>query len=53
MAQSRTLRKIGAKLREEARGIVEAKLPERLRVLVDQLVCMEERRESEDSRHAQ
>ena len=45
MAQSRTLRKIGAKLREESRGIVEAKLPERLRVLVDQLVCMEERRE--------
>ena len=45
MAQSRTLRKIGAKLREESRGIVEAKLPERLRVLADQLVCMEERRE--------
>lgn len=49
MAQSRTLRKIGAKLREESRGIVEAKLPERLRVLVDQIACMEERREPEDS----
>lgn len=53
MAQSRTLRKIGAKLREESRGIVEAKLAERLRVLVDQIACIEQRREPEDSRVTQ
>lgn len=47
MAQSRTLRKIGAKLREESRGIVEAKLPERLRVLVDRLACVEEHQKLE------
>lgn len=53
MGANRTLKKIGGRLREEARGIVEAKLPERLRVLVDQIACMEERREPEDSRVAQ
>ena len=50
MGENRTLRKIGGRLREESRGLVEAKLPERLRVLVDRLACMEERRECEDSR---
>lgn len=53
MGANRTLKKIGGKLREESRGIVEAKLPDRLRVLVDRLACMEERREPEDSRVAQ
>ena len=53
MGASRTLRKIGSKLREESRGLVEAKLPERLRVLVDRIACMEEHREPEDSRVAQ
>jgi len=43
MGANRTLKKIGGKLREESRGIVEAKLPERLRVLVDRLACVEER----------
>ena len=53
MGASRTLKKIGGRLREESHGIVEAKLPERLRVLVDQLACMEERHEPEDSCVAQ
>ena len=50
MGENRTLRKIGGRLREESRGLVEAKLPERLRVLVDRLACLETRREREDSR---
>ena len=53
MGANRTLKKIGGKLREESRGIVEAKLPERLRVLVDRLACVEERREPEDGHVAQ
>jgi len=48
MGTNRTLKKIGGKLREESRGLVEAKLPERLRVLVDRLACLERRREPED-----
>lgn len=47
MGHNRTLKKIGGRLREESRSLVEAKLPERLRVLVDQLSRMEERRECE------
>lgn len=53
MGENRTLRKIGGKLREESRCLVEAKLPERLRVLVDRIACMEERREPEDRRLTQ
>ena len=45
MGESRTLKKIGGKLREESRDIVEATLPERLRTLLDRLACTEERRE--------
>ena len=45
MSESRTLKKIGGKLREESRDIVEATLPERLRALLDRLACTEERRE--------
>ena len=50
MGDNRTLKKIGGRLREESRGLVEAKLPERLRVLVDQLACLEKRGECKDSR---
>jgi hypothetical protein len=50
MGDNRTLKKIGGRLREESRGLVEAKLPERLRVLVDQLACLEKRRDHEASR---
>jgi len=53
MGNNRTLKKIGGKLREESRGLVEAKLPERLRVLVDRLACLDERREPEDNRVSQ
>jgi hypothetical protein len=45
MGENRTLKKIGGKLREESRDIVEATLPERLRALLDRLACTEERRE--------
>lgn len=48
MGANRTLKRIGGKLREESRGIVEAKLPERLRVLVDRLVRVEERQKLDD-----
>jgi len=41
MGESRTLKKIGGKLREESRDIVEATLPERLRTLLDRLACTE------------
>lgn len=50
MGDNRTLKKIGGRLREESRGLVEAKLPERLRVLADRLARLEKRRECEDSR---
>jgi len=53
MGDNRTLKKIGGRLREESRGLVEAKLPERLRVLVDRLACLDKHRESEDNRVAQ
>jgi hypothetical protein len=53
MGDNRTLKKIGGRLREESRGLVEAKLPERLRVLVDQIARLEKRRECEDSRVAE
>lgn len=52
MGENRTLKKIGGRLREESRSIVEAKLPYRLRVLVDRLAYIEERRELEDGRVA-
>lgn len=47
MGNNRTLKKLGGRLREESRGLVEAKLPERLRVLVDRLACLEKHREPE------
>jgi hypothetical protein len=37
MSENRTLKRIGRKLRDESRDIVEARLPERLRALLDRL----------------
>ena len=51
MGNNRTLKKIGGRLREESRGLVEAKLPERLRVLADLLASVEERRRELDDGH--
>ncbi len=45
MGENRTLKKIGGKIREESRDIVEARLPERLRALLDRLECVERHRE--------
>ena len=45
MGENRTLKKIGGKIREESRDIVEARLPERLRALLDRLACVEQHRE--------
>jgi hypothetical protein len=45
MGANRTLKKIGGKLREESRDIVEAKLPERLQALLEHLACVEQHRE--------
>jgi hypothetical protein len=50
MGDNQTLKKIGGRLREESRGLVEAELPERLRVLADRLAYMEKHPEPEDSR---
>ena len=44
MAENRTLKKIGGKIREESRDIVEARLPERLRALLDRLARIEQNR---------
>ena len=41
MGENRTLKKIGGKFREESRDLVEATLPERLRVLMERLACVE------------
>ena len=45
MGENRTLKKIGGKIREESRDIVEARLPERLRLLLDRLEYVEQHRE--------
>jgi hypothetical protein len=45
VGENRTLKRIGGNLREESRDIVEARLPERLRALLERLACAEERRE--------
>jgi hypothetical protein len=37
MNEHRTLKRLGRKLREESRDIVEARVPERLRALLDRL----------------
>ena len=39
MGENRTLKRIGGKLREESRDIVDARLPEKLRLLLDRLAC--------------
>jgi hypothetical protein len=41
MAETRTLRGIGRKLREASRDVVEAELPHRVRVLLESLACVE------------
>lgn len=41
MGENRILKKIGGKLREESRALVEATLPEQLRVLMERLACVE------------
>jgi hypothetical protein len=46
MADTRIFRRIGGKLRDESHDIVEARLPERLRALLDRLARVE------DDRHA-
>ena len=50
MGENRTLKKLGGRLREESRDIVEAQLPERLRKLVDRLACLEEERDLDNRR---
>ena len=45
MSQNSMLKKIGGKLREESRDIVEAQLPHQLRALLQRLACVEELRE--------
>ena len=52
MAENRTLKKIGGKIREESRDIVEARLPERLRALVDRLAQVEQNRELDNGHGA-
>ena len=45
MTANRTLKRIGGTLRDESRDIVEAKLPDRLRKLLQRLSCKENRGE--------
>lgn len=45
MGEHRNLKRIGKKLREDSRDIVEARLPERLRVLLERLARKKEPRE--------
>ena len=41
MSTNRILKRIGGKLREESRDIVEIELPERVRALLRRLISME------------
>ena len=52
MGENRTLKKIGGKIREESRDIVEARLPERLRALLDRLAYVEQHRELDNGHGA-
>jgi hypothetical protein len=52
MGQNRTLKRIGGKIREDSRDIVEATLPDRLRTLLDLLARTEERRELDNGHGA-
>jgi hypothetical protein len=50
ISENRMFRRIGGKLREDSRDIVEARLPERLRALLDRLAAVEEHGEAEGVR---
>jgi hypothetical protein len=39
MSNNRILRRIGGKLRDESRDIVDVELPEKIRVLLERLAC--------------
>lgn len=52
MGENRDLKRIGGKLREESRDIVEAKLPERLRVLLERLARIHQCRDLGNGRAA-
>lgn len=52
MGENPTLKRIGRKLREESRDIVEARLPERLRALIERLAYVEQHRELGNGRGA-
>jgi hypothetical protein len=41
MSEHRILQRIGAKLRDESRDIVDARLPERLRGLIEHIALLE------------
>jgi hypothetical protein len=52
MSEHRILKRIGAKLRDESRDIVSARLPERLRQLIEHLAAVEVHGGQGDRRHA-
>ncbi len=50
MSQYRIVKKIGARLREETKDVVEAALPERLQEVVDRIAARDRAREPDHGR---